>query len=514
MLLLLFISAATLLRCSTNLAGGGSESGNPVIIGKITDTNGAPVQNARITAIRPDYNPAIDVPIPDSYNDTTDASGIYCLRVSDSGSYNIQGMHLTQKTHFLMTDIFIAGDTTYVNPATLQDPGFIKALFPDTIDTAQGYVYIKGTTVYKRLVESSYINDELTLVIDAVPAGHLPSVYYDKLNTTPNPLLLLESLTITSNDTTIVDPFTDWVQYTGYNSGLPENCILDVHICFNSFPWLPEAPTIWFSTYSAGMAVFNRTSWTLYNYTTSGIPSDLPNQTISDENAIWIATVDGLIKYDGYSWRLWNTKNGLPYDNVTCIALNRSGDIWAGMDEGIGFFDKNTEQWIIYDTVTTGLSGHYVQGVTVDKNDNPWFATSDGVGRYDGVFWKVYTTASGLFSDITSCAATDSGNNVWIGHRDGISRFDGTTWFIYNYGTSEILQGRTNAIVPDKYNNIWICTKTGLTMFDGTTWHDFNRGKYSFLNNKIVHDIAFDDRGTAWLCTESDGVFAFRPALE
>lgn len=517
---LLLVTGFTGLYCSVQVAdvGNSSETTNGYISGVILDTLGNPSSNVEVMLIPVCYNPVIDSKLPDSLSDTTDSSGFYSFVISDtSGIYNLQAVHSTQRTRLLIINILLGDDTITIPQDTLKKSGVIKIFLPDTVDTINGYVYIEGTTVYKYLTETISDSNGLSIIIDSVPAADVPNLYYDRQNKPPEPTLLSEPLEVIPNDTTVIDPFVSWIQYTTANSDLPENKITEVYVCFNSFTWMQDSISFWFSTDTSGIAVFNKSTWKIYDSSTSSIPSELITNVLryDNENSIWLSSFHGFYKFDGSTWRIWDTLTGLPSNLVSCMALNSNGDIWAGMLNGIGFFDKGTEQWTVYDTATTGLDEHCVDDVAVDKNDNPWFGTINGVGFFNGSSWQVYTQASGLLTNSTHCVAVDSMNNVWFGHYyNGLSRYDGNKWTTFTSADSKMLIGKTHAIVPDKDNNIWIGTETGLTMFDGTEWKDFDGERYAFLENNSIHSIAIDDEGTLWVGTESSGVIGFGAAIK
>lgn len=57
-----------------------------------------------------------------------------------------------------------------------------------------------------------------------------------------------------------------------------------------------------------------------------------------------------------------------------------------------------------------------------------WFATYDGVNKYDGYAFTVYQhnedDPNSIANDISRIVKTDSQGRVWIGTRDGLSRYD------------------------------------------------------------------------------------------
>jgi hypothetical protein len=162
-----------LLRCSTNLAGGTIETTNGYAVGSLVDSVGMPTSNARVTLVPVSYDPYRDGPLPDSLSDTTDASGKYCLHISGRGLYNIEARHPVSKTAALISGIDVAGDdTAHVPAATLRRPGAIRILLAGGSDTANGYVYIPGTTIFARLNNGEFI------ILDQVPSGTALSLYY------------------------------------------------------------------------------------------------------------------------------------------------------------------------------------------------------------------------------------------------------------------------------------------------------------------------------------------------
>ena len=52
---------------------------------------------------------------------------------------------------------------------------------------------------------------------------------------------------------------------------------------------------------------------------------------IDDFDTKWICTDSGLVKFDGNNWKVFTESNsGLPYDRITTIAIDKSGNKWIG----------------------------------------------------------------------------------------------------------------------------------------------------------------------------------------
>ena len=81
-----------------------------------------------------------------------------------------------------------------------------------------------------------------------------------------------------------------------------------------------------------------------------------------------------------------------------------------------------------YISINEGLSQSTVFSIDQDQRGNMWFATYDGVNKYDGYSFTVYQhnedDPNSIANDISRIVKTDSQGRVWIGTRDGLSYYD------------------------------------------------------------------------------------------
>lgn len=81
-----------------------------------------------------------------------------------------------------------------------------------------------------------------------------------------------------------------------------------------------------------------------------------------------------------------------------------------------------------YISINEGLSQSTVFSIDQDKRGNMWFATYDGVNKYDGYAFTVYQhnedDPNSIANDISRIVKTDSQGRIWIGTRDGLSCYD------------------------------------------------------------------------------------------
>jgi len=119
-------------------------------------------------------------------------------------------------------------------------------------------------------------------------------------------------------------------------------------------------------------------------------------------------------------------------------------------------------------TVDDGLSQSWVNSICQDMYGFLWFATEDGLNRYDGFTFKVYKYKQRNKFSISSSNITflfeDSKNTLWIGTNQGLNYYDRQNdRFIQN---PEWPQITVKTIAEDENNNLWVGTYAGLYYLD------------------------------------------------
>ena len=118
-----------------------------------------------------------------------------------------------------------------------------------------------------------------------------------------------------------------------------------------------------------------------------------------------------------------------------------------------------------------GLSHSTVFAINQDKEGNLWFATYDGVNKYDGynftVYRHQYTNSSSIASDISHCIAVDDSDRIWVGTREGLSLYNHqkNAFSNYYYKKNGLNVAVTN-IVSIKKDWLILGTAEGILLFD------------------------------------------------
>ncbi len=201
-----------LLSCSTGpieVGDGGTDLPNTkTITGIIVDTDGSEIADAQVKLIPENFNPVKDGALPDSLIDTTGADGVFTFSFNDStiGLYNLHAVHLSKGTQWFQKEVTVANyeDSLNLSHCVLTEPGAVKVVLADTVDTANGFIYIMGTTIIAEIHNGIYLSgNHYSVVISDLPAVCLPPIIYSQNVQTNETMLVSDTTEVVPRDTVI-----------------------------------------------------------------------------------------------------------------------------------------------------------------------------------------------------------------------------------------------------------------------------------------------------------------------
>jgi ligand-binding sensor domain-containing protein len=183
-----------------------------------------------------------------------------------------------------------------------------------------------------------------------------------------------------------------------------------------------------------------------------------------------------------------------PHSITRTLLQDKHGILWFASWEGIIRYDGALFTNV---TLKEGLQPFHVFSVLEDKRGSLWFGTiGGGVYRYDGKSFALFTAADGLASNVVMCMLEDRAGDIWFGTDHGVSRYDGRSFT--NFTTRDGLSGDSvNSIAQDKAGQLWFGTYRGVSRYAGGSIIEFtNTEKRSFRN---VRSIIEDKAGHIWI---------------
>ncbi|MDR6783905.1 ligand-binding sensor domain-containing protein [Pedobacter africanus] len=203
-----------------------------------------------------------------------------------------------------------------------------------------------------------------------------------------------------------------------------------------------------------------------------------------------------------------------PKSIVRTIKQDRSGNIWIASWEGVFKYDGKS-----FANITSKVSSARFFSVLEDRKGNFWFSSvGSGVYYYNGKSFRNFTTKDGLPNDRVTHVYEDKTGNIWFGTESGASRYDGKSFRNYKITTAPAptgvdsvqvsayqqqipegnwMQNDVNAIIEDKTGKIWFGTRGYTRVYDGKTFTTITRKDGKPFTN--VRSIIKDKKGNIWL---------------
>lgn len=172
----------------------------------------------------------------------------------------------------------------------------------------------------------------------------------------------------------------------------------------------------------------------------SGLPESSVNSIQEDwQGYIWMATQNGLVRYDGYNYKVYNLGdkkiNLDPISNVRGLYLDKKHTLWAttssnGLfkynpisDTFIQFVYPEKDLAIIYTILTDDNAGNLWGRVDKDDEKN-YLWKLDEKGHFE-FFGKKFTKVNYIDASRIYSAFTSTSGKVWFGTNNGIYSYEG-----------------------------------------------------------------------------------------
>lgn len=233
---------------------------------------------------------------------------------------------------------------------------------------------------------------------------------------------------------------------------------------------------------------------------------------------VWIATQDGLNRFDGYrfvTFRPSDKHNNSVSDNfIRCIFLDRMGRLWAGTrGGGLNLYHPETETFSQFKPGGAGSIIHQdVTSLMEGKEGKLWVGTRAGLCYLDvasGVFHQV---SSPLLRGIEIQALESNSAGLYIATSQGqLLHMNPDTQKVVQIGAeSDIQPGSIRKILTDALGNLWLAGDKGI-IFNARKSQRFE------IHPRLGADqvgvgmeaLHMDARGYIWAGSVGEGLFRF-----
>jgi DNA-binding NtrC family response regulator/ligand-binding sensor domain-containing protein len=267
---------------------------------------------------------------------------------------------------------------------------------------------------------------------------------------------------------------------------------------------------VWLSTYGMGLYCYDATRVRIYR-SAQGLPADQVHCLAEDgEGTLWVGTRQGLAVHDGQrpSIPQLGTKM-LERTGITGLLADRQGRMWIGTRTGFLCTFKQGE--FEMKASPREMVGYRVSSLSQDDQGRVWFGSRHGkaLGYCDGDRVHLLDLQEGAdYPTWVGAIAVDSEGVLWLGSAsptawDGLCRYDGSTYSrVPGVSGTPIL-----ALCAVRRGCLWVGTTEGLARYDGFRMASF--GADDGLSCEIVTAITQTDDGVLWIGTEGGGVCCY-----
>jgi len=253
------------------------------------------------------------------------------------------------------------------------------------------------------------------------------------------------------------------------------------------------------------------------------LSNSLINNIFQDSKGfVWIATEDGLNKFDGNKFTIYRhnnkDKSSILDNYVKMLYEDSSNRLWVACGGGIQVYNRATDS---FDNVDIRLNRTKiwpaVTSIIKRKNGDIWISTSgQGIFSMHKGSQKRIFNAEEKFSKKTNCYLInilfeDSKTNLWIATEDrGVFCYQTKTGIIQNYCSPLSLTGEDiSAICEDNSGNLFVGTLTeGLNMLKAGA-KSFIPVRYKNNTRLKVKSLLLDRQNKLYVGIDGDGLKEF-----
>ena len=279
--------------------------------------------------------------------------------------------------------------------------------------------------------------------------------------------------------------------------------------------------------------------YTNFKFEYFSIPEGLSSSTCHEifqdnEGFLWFGTIDGLNKFDGYSFEVYrpvlNDPNSISNNRINSIVQDGEGDLWIGTSNGLNVFKKQLNRFfrikLFREARPYPIARDVINDLHYDSITNSiWIATRNGLSRVflDNVdrstyqnlsFQHYYHNESDIFSldnnYVTNIVAGTDGK-LWIGtYGEHLNLYikdkDHFERLLIDIDDEYALGQLPKSIIVDSDGDFWIGNDLSKLVFWDRKHDTFEVKSITEHSTPIFH-MYEDKRGLIWIATDGFGIY-------
>ena len=287
----------------------------------------------------------------------------------------------------------------------------------------------------------------------------------------------------------------------------------------------------------------------------AGLPHQQVNSLAEDaDGRIWIATRNGLARFDGYSMETFyhspDDSTTINHNFIYFAVADRKGRVWFSSNGTVMRYDRLKNNFVRYNigrqprliikedtrgdlycadtrlyryddvsdrfTLIPRPDNSVIYDMAFDRDNNVYMSSNKTIYRFDSAF-KHFTEMKALHSeeflsrrDCIVPLYVDSRGLLWVGRNGkGVMSYNPDDGSTVVYDADRLSDGTVRVIKEDAEGKIWLCTEKGITIISPDGEIEILRENISdetSLSSSALRDILFDRNGNVWVGTYFSGL--------
>ncbi len=215
-----------------------------------------------------------------------------------------------------------------------------------------------------------------------------------------------------------------------------------------------------------------------------------------------------------------NSSNDISQNSILDIHRDKFGFIWFATQDGLNKYDGLQFEIFKHSESTPGtIPANHIQTIAEDKEGNIWLGTRvDGLSKYQRSDKKFRNykhspkNKNSLSSNKINKVLIDHTGLIWIGTSSGLNVYNEKTKVFKKYyhlsdDPNSLISSKILSIYEDSNRDIWVGTDKGLNLLNrkNNTWIRFTFKKEGDSNNNHIYTIIEDSKKQIWTGT-SEGL--------
>ena len=214
---------------------------------------------------------------------------------------------------------------------------------------------------------------------------------------------------------------------------------------------------------------FQHEEYQVQNFTVeNGLPVNAVNRILQDgDGYLWFSTLDGLVRFDGYDFRVFNSSNtkGMISNRIAGMIKIGHSELWMIHNEGL-ITQKDGSTFITFSEATGDFDGTAMR-IIQTKSNEVWISTTRGIFRFNRDAGVFVSHADPLLRSSTWAIESTFNNGIIAINEHGLVQWEnGFATLLLSNGDFPIPPKDVIQIIQHQPGEIWVMGGQGLFRYD------------------------------------------------